>query len=439
MLGKDDSLNLTETALAACTCDQAEVVLHREDRALTRFAESVIHQNVAEANATFSVRAVVGKRIAAAKTNQLTAEAARETAQRAQELAAVSAEDKDFRSLATPQPIREVPSYAATTAASTPEARAAAVQEAIAAAQREGCLASGSLSVETAEVAIGNSLGVRAYAPVTQASFVTVIADDTSSGYADWYGTDLSQFDPRAIAERAVRKCVAGRGAEAIEPGVYTVILEPPAVGDMLSLLSWIGFGANAYQEGRSFLSGRLGEKVMGPNVSIWDDGTDPRGLPFAFDWEGMPKRKVMLIEKGVAAGVAYDTYAAGKEDKETTGNALPAPNTYGPLPTSLFMNTGDASLDEMIAATDRGLLVTRFHYTNIVHEKQTIITGMTRDGTFLIEAGKIVRPVQNLRFTQSITEALSAVEMIGREGRLCESGYAYTPAIKVARFNFTS
>ncbi len=157
------------------------------------------------------------------------------------------------------------------------------------------------------------------------------------------------------------------------------------------------------------------------------------------FDWEGLPKRKVMLIENGLGVGVAYDTYAATKEGKQSTGNALPAPNIYGPLPTNLFLNTGDATLEDMIASTDRGLLVTRFHYTNIIHPKLTTFTGMTRDGTFLIEKGKIVRPVQKLRFTQSIVDALSAVEMIGREGRLVEGGYVWAPAIKVGRFSFTS
>src|SRR5574340_293214 len=194
MLGKDSCLELVEAALAACECDQAEVLLTRTEHALTRFAESVIHQNVAETDAMLSVRAVLGTRVAAARTNQLTPEAAREAARRARDLAAFSAEDPNFVSLPHPQPLPEVTSYYAATAESTPEARAAAVQEAVAIAQREQCLASGSLAAETREVALGNSLGVRAYAPGTEASFVTVVADEASSGYADWYGNDLAAF-----------------------------------------------------------------------------------------------------------------------------------------------------------------------------------------------------------------------------------------------------
>ena len=437
MLGKDRCLELVEAALAACESDQAEVVLYTTEHSLTRFAESVIHQNVTERNARLSVRAVLGKRVGAARSNQLNADEARVVARRAREIAAVTAEDKEFVSLPSPQPLPEVRAYAEATAASTPEARAAAAREVVAVTQRAKCVASGSLSAEWSEVAIGNSLGVRAYAPSTQASLVVVAADEPASGYAEWHGMDLAQLDAAAAGETAARLCVESRGAEAIAPGPYTVILQPAAVTDMLSMLGWVGLGANAYQEGRSFLSGRLGEKVMGENVSLWDDGTDLRGLAFPFDWEGMPKRKVMLIEKGVARGVVHDSYTAGRDHAVNTGHALPAPNTYGPLPLNLFLGTGDTSLQEMIGSTARGLLVTRFHYTNIIHEKQTILTGMTRDGTFVIENGKLARPVQNLRFTQSITEALSNVEQVGRDGRLTEGGYA--PALKIAGFNFTS
>jgi predicted Zn-dependent protease len=175
----------------------------------------------------------------------------------------------------------------------------------------------------------------------------------------------------------------------------------------------------------------------MGDNITIWDDATDPRGLATPFDWEGQPKRKITLIENGVARNVVYDSYTANKEGKQNTGHALPAPNTGGPLPLNLFLASGDASADEMIASTQRGILVTRFHYVNIIHEKDTILTGMTRDGTFLIENGKRTKPLKNLRFTQSIVEALSNVETIGKESALAE--YAYVPPLKISKFSFTS
>ena len=437
MLGKERCLELLEAALSASECDQAEAILYQTRSSLTRFAESQIHQNVAEVDAAISVRAVAGKRIGTARTNQLTPEEARAAARRALDLARVAAEDKQFVSLPGPRPIPEARKHAEATAASTPEERAKAARAMVEVAEGQGCRASGSVMAEASEVAVANSLGVRAYAPVTVASMVLVVSDDESSGYADWRGIDISQLDAAASAEVAARKCVEGRGAESITPGEYAVILEPAAVGDLVVFLGYLGLGALSLQEGRSFLAGRMGERVTGEKITIWDDGLDGRMVGAPFDWEGQPKQKVVLIESGVARNVVYDSYTAGKEGKQSTGHALPAPNPAGPMPVSLFLGTGDASREEMIASTERGILVTRFHYTNVVHEKRTTITGMTRDGTFLIERGKVARPLKNLRFTQSVLGALDTTEMVGREAKLVE--YACVPALKVGRFAFTS
>jgi len=437
MLGESKCLELVDAALKACECDQAEVIIWSQDTALTRFADSVIHQNVAEVNAMVSVRAVVGKRIGVARGNQLGADDVPAVARRALDLARVAAPDEKFVSLPGPESYPTVQTYSDATAASTPELRAEAIRSVVAVAEGHGCRASGSLAADKSEIAIGNSLGIRAYTPATDASFITVAADDESSGYAEWRGTDIAQLNAARLAEIAARRCVDGRGAEPIEPGEYTVVLEPLAVGDMLFMLSYMGMGAMAFQEGRSFMSGRIGEKLAGDNITIWDDATDPRQRAVPFDWEGAAKRKVTIIENGFARGPVYDSYTAHKEGKKSTGHGFPAPNTWGPAPMHLFLGSGDATVEEMIASTGRGLLVTRFHYTNIVHEKQTLFTGMTRDGTFVIENGKVARPVKNLRFTQSILGALSDVEMIGRAGQLTE--YAYVPALKIGKFAFTS
>jgi predicted Zn-dependent protease len=437
MLGETRCLELVAAALKACQSDQAEVIIWSQDTALTRFADSVIHQNVAEVNAMVSVRAVLGKRIGVARGNQLNADDVRSVARRALDLARVAGADEKFVSLPGPEPYPKVQTYSDATAASRPESRAEAIRGIVSIAERHACRASGSHAADKSEIAIGNSLGIHAYTPATDASLITVAADDESSGYAEWRGTDIAQLNTAHLAEIAARKCVDGRGAEAIEPGEYTVVLEPLAVGDMLFMFAFMGMGAMAFQEGRSFMSGRIGEKLAGDNVTIWDDATDPRQRAVPFDWEGVAKRKVTIIENGVARGPVYDSYTAHKEGKKSTGHGFPAPNTWGPAPMHLFLNSGDATVDEMIASTERGLLVTRFHYTNVVHEKQTLFTGMTRDGTFLIDKGKVARPVKNLRFTQSILGALSDVEMIGRAGQLTE--YAYVPALKIRRFAFTS
>jgi predicted Zn-dependent protease len=241
----------------------------------------------------------------------------------------------------------------------------------------------------------------------------------------------------------AVNKALRSRNPTDIEPGAYTVILEEEAVADMVFYLSYMGLGALSVQEGRSFMSGRFGEKITGDNITIWDDGHDSRGLMFPFDYEGVPKQRVTLIENGVAKGVVYDSFTAGREgNKTSTGHGLPAPNTFGPIPANLFLAPGQATKEEMLASTERGIWVTRFHYTNPVHPVQTVLTGMTRDGTFLIENGQITRPLKNLRFTQSILEAFSQVEMLGSELKLLRGdwdGFATcAPVVKIRGFQFT-
>ena len=185
-----------------------------------------------------------------------------------------------------------------------------------------------------------------------------------------------------------------------------------------------------------------LGHQIMGQNVSIWDDGLDPRGLPTAIDFEGVPKQRVDLITNGVAKAVVHDTATAARAGAASTGHGLPAPNAFGPMAWNLFMSPGSSAKEVMLSGIERGVWVTRFHYVNIVHEKRGILTGMTKDGTFLIEDGRITRPIRNLRFTQSIPEAFSAIEAIGSETRLVAAEYsginARVPALRLAKFAFT-
>jgi len=201
-----------------------------------------------------------------------------------------------------------------------------------------------------------------------------------------------------------------------------------------------MGFGAQSFCEGRSFMSGRIGLKLMHESVSIWDDGLDEDGIPSTFDMEGVPKQRVNLIENGIARGVVYDTYYAAKEGVKSTGHSLGPSYAGGPLPTNLFMAAGKSSLDEMIRSTERGLLVTRFHYTNIADPAHAVLTGLTRDGTFLVENGRISRPVRNLRFTESMTDAFSAVEALCAERSLEPAilGAILVPAVKISSFTFT-
>lgn len=420
--------------------DEAEVMISARDGALTRFSNSAIHQNVAETGLGVSVRAVVNKQTGYAAANQLDDASLAEVAGRAREFALLSPADPEFVSLAEPRSVPLIDTYSPRTARFSPDERAQQVLAVLSQTDKAALTAAGSLSTSSAVLGIANSRGVLTTAKFSEYAMKTVVLSETSSGYSEAVGRHIADLDGSVVADRAVRKAVSSQNPTEIEPGAYTVILEPNAVADMVAFLAYCGLGALSFQEQRSFMCDHIGQRVASPEVTIWDDALDGSGMPMPFDFEGVPKRQVTLIEDGVARGVVYDTATAHKAGRESTGHALPAPNSIGPIPTNLFVAAGDTSLDEMIADTERGVLVTRFHYTNIEDPMKTIYTGMTRDGTFLIEKGRPTAGLRNMRFTQSILEALSAVAGISSERELCESmlGPLVAPAMKIEGFHFT-
>lgn len=438
MLGETKIQALTTAVLGLSRADQTEVLVLAEDSRLTRFANSQIHQNVSESDAQVRVRVVVGKKIGVATTNDLSTEGIKKVVDSAMTIARFQQDNPDFVSLPGPAPLAHVNSYVARTAQASPELRAQGVGAICKKCRDAGVIGSGAFKTRETELAVANSLGVYAYDHSTLADLNTVVMADSGSGYAEAAALDVADLDVEAMADEAVRKALRSRNPISIEPGTYTVILEEYAVQDMLNFLAYLGFSATAVQEGRSFM--KLGQKIVGENISIWDDGLDPAGVPAPFDFEGVPKARLSLIERGVARAVVYDSYAAGKEGKQSTGHALPAPNTMGPLPLNLFMATGQHSKEQMLASTKKGIWVTRFHYTRPVHPLNVIVTGMTRDGTFLIENGELTKPLRNLRFTQGYLEALSNVEMLGATAKTLSGFFGATrqPALEIGAFTFT-
>jgi predicted Zn-dependent protease len=421
--------------------DQTEILYIGEDSALTRFANNFIHQNVAERDASVSIRAISGKKVGSVSINRLDEQSLKMAVDKALEIAETQHENPQLQSLPSPAEYVKADTFVERTAEFTPMERAEAVRQIIAEAQKNGVIASGAFSTETTDLIVANSLGVWAEQRLTQAEFnLVVTGDNDASGYANCLSRDVAHIDPQALANEAIGKCVRSTTAISLETGDYAVVLEPYAVGTLVAFLGYIGLGALALQEGRSFMCGKLGQRIMGENVTLWDDGLSPEGMPIPFDFEGVPKQKVVLIENGVAKGVVYDSYTAGKEGTLSTGHGLPAPNTYGPMPLHLFMKGGDSSLEEMVASTERGIYVTRFHYTNVVEPVSTTITGLTRDGTFLIEDGKFKGAVKNLRFTDSVLKALSQVSLISKDTRLVEGffGGSRVPALKIDNFTFS-
>lgn len=437
-MDRERALELCQIVLEASRADQTEVLLSGGMSSLTRYANNTIHQNVAESETSASVRAVLGKRIGVARSTDTSPEGLRELAETAYQIARLSSPDEEFVSLPGPLPIEAETDFVdPETADFGPEQRAEAVREAIAQAEAGGYTAAGAFSVATASYAVANSLGVAAYQAATGAEMSVLVASDTSSGFARTVSPRVSEINAASLGRIATEKCRASLNPIEVKPEEMCVILEPEAVGDMVMTLGLYDFSALAMQEGRSFLSSQLGQKVCGDNINIWDDGHDPRGQRLAFDFEGVPKQRVDLIRNGVAENTVWDSHAANKAARQSTGHALPAPNTWGPVPINMFVGTGDSDVGTMIGGIERGLLVTRFHYTNMVHPIKTVFTGMTRDGTFLIEDGQITNGVRNFRFTQSILEALSNVSAISRTGKLTD--YVWAPAMKIDKFGFSS
>jgi predicted Zn-dependent protease len=423
--------------------DEAEALVMREDGALTRFANSEIHQNVAQTDVAINLRVARGKRVGVASSGRTDDEALRRLAENAVAIARVVEELPDWAGLPSPDDTTPQPTpgdgFDPGTASATPEFRAEAVRAVIAAADDARVVAYGSFQTGVEALAVANSNGIRVAESRTAAQLITVsMAPDGGTGYAEAASVDAAVIDPAALGREAAGKARASDNAVSIEPGDYPVVLEEYAVVDLLDMLGYLGFSALAVQEERSFFE--PGKAVGSDLVTIRDDGADPAGLPMAFDYEGVAKQRVELLERGVCRSVVYDAQTAARDDVRSTGHGLPAPNPYGPFPLNMVMEPGTASRDELIGGLERGLLVTRFHYTNPVHPKLAIVTGMTRDGTFLVEGGRIVGPVRNLRYTQSYLEALFRTVAVGRDRRTLRGflGGVVVPAVRIDSWTFT-
>jgi predicted Zn-dependent protease len=446
MIERESALRLLKNVVQESSADQTEAILLTEDSSLTRFAGSAVHQHVAERNQMVILRVVLGKKIAVVTTNIILPSSLKKSLRKAISLAKVQQPNDEFISLPGPKPIPEIETFSKNISRLTPNQKVRMIKGLLKQTKEKGCNTFGAFSNGEVELAVVNSLGVEAYQKFSDLFLHLIAENEKSSGYASFVARDPDQLDIDSLAREAIGK-TSKEEAIQIEPGEYEVILEPYAVNEFLSFLGYLGFHALAVQEGRSFFSNRFGEKMVDEKVTIYDDGLDPEGLRVPFDFEGIPKKKVTFFERGVVKEVTYDSFTAGREGKDSTGHGLIAPNTSGPIPINLFMEGGDSSLEEMVRSVRRGIYVTRFHYTNVVEPMKAVITGMTRDGTFLIEGGEIKRPIKNLRFTESILKALSQVTSISRDRRICSEGTVYSrrfvtgtiaPAIKIDGFNFS-
>jgi predicted Zn-dependent protease len=363
---------------------------------------------------------------------------------RARAGAEVSPENPDHPGLAEPAKYPVVQSFDEETAEFTPQERAEGVGAVCKLAEEKGANAFGAFSTSTGEVVIANTAGLFAYHAGTMFDFQTVVMDreGPASGWAQHSGWRVGDIDTVELGHEAVQKTEMGRDPQDLEPGDYTVILDPYAVVDITQGLSIYGGSGLSVEEGRSWMNNRIGETVMSPLVTLRDDALDQDGIPLPFDFEGMPKRPFELIKEGKVISPTHDRSSAKKAGVKSTGHGLPPDGRHmGGIPFNLFLEPGDKTVEEMIRSTERGLYITRFHYTRLVHPTDCIVTGMTRDGTYLVENGEIVHPVKSLRWTQSYVDALAAVEAVGSQTVLMMQFFgmsARMPALKVKNWTFT-
>jgi PmbA protein len=416
-----EALAVAERALAAAVGDEVEAFVHAERSGLARFAGSDVHQPTLIENALVHLRVVRDGRVGSAATNRISDEGLRAAARRAEEAADCAPPDPGFPGLAPPAELPAVEGYDEETASLSPGDQARRARAAIEAADGYGVY--GYFTSGLTGLAIASSNGHRAGQELTDATALVLAAADGASGYADATAWAARDVGPAAVAREAIEKATRTLGASSVEPARYRAVLEPYAVAELLEYFGMDSFNGLGLLEERSYLAGRMGERVVDERVSIAEDPLDRHGLPKALDFEGTPKRRVPLIENGVARGVVWDRTCAARAGAgvESTGHAPPPElRLYGAFPLALSVAPGEASsVDELAELVGDGIYVTRLHYLSVVHPREGIVTGMTRDGTFRIRNGRIAEPLLNLRFTVSVPQVLADVPGLTRDRKL--------------------
>jgi predicted Zn-dependent protease len=448
VLGPDALLAPLQRALKESRLDEADFWVHRRRAAITRYSHSSIHQNAVSDETHVHARVIIGSAIGATSGNSLEPSALRELLARAADLARLQPPNADWPGLAPRAEYRAAKAFDDATATLEPADQARAIGRICKAAAARGLRAAGTHSVDVTEDAVANTNGVAAYAPATVAYLrALVLGDHGGSGYADDLSHRAAELDPAAIAARAIEKCVLDRDRIQLAPGDYEAVFEEDAVAEILRIMSITGLSGQSVREGRSFLAGAIGRQVTGARFTLHDDALDPRQLAIPFDPEGTAKWRVTLVEHGIARGPVYDRWSAKAAGTASTGHAAD-PGRYGRggHAGNLVMAGGGATREELIASVTRGILITRFHYTNTPDPKRATMTGTTRDGTFLIEDGKLTRALANVRYTMSALDLFGGIDLLGPQ-RLVRDWWStngmgsivcLAPAMKVSRATIT-
>ena len=438
ILTEAESRAIVEKAVTLSKADGIEVQLYSNYAGNVRFAANQVSTSGATTNAQLGVQSSFGPKHAVVTTNDLSDDAIRRAVEQSERIARLAPDDPEAMPSLGPQSYAPVNAYFESTANLTAQDRARAALVALSMTRGAGDLnAAGYLVTGMGSFALGNKAGMFAYRRSTSSNYTLTVrsTDGTGSGWAGADHPDWAQMDTTRVAQRAVDKARLSKNPVAIEPGRYTVILEPQAVGDLVQLIGNYA-DARSADEGRSpFVKqgggNKVGEKIVDERVTIFSDPTDPQLLGTPYDSNGMPLGRQMWIENGVLKQLTYSRFWAKKQGKPPTG----APSTFK-------MAGGTQSLDELVAGTQRGVLVTRLWYLREVDPRTILYTGLTRDGTFLVENGKITKSLRNFRFNESPLFLLNNLEALGRPERLAgteQGGDVVMPSIRARDFNFTS
>lgn len=416
-----------EIALSSSKGDHTEVSLILSKQGATRFANNAITQNQESEKVELLVRVAFGNKVGSASTNILDEGSIVEVVGRAEEIARSAEPDTEYLPPPGPQDYPQVRCFSEETELFHPMKRAEAIRSSIDMCESEGLIAAGSYINGSTEIFLANSSGLRANHKETIARFVITAISPDSSGWAESVDFDVSRIDPLSTARIAIDKAKASRYPKEIEPKSYEVVLEPAALAEIGAFLIF-SMDAKAAHEGRSPFTGKEGERIGSELVTIRSDPSDPRCPSAPFLSDGMPAPKIFWIRDGVLENLFYSRFWAQKTGHPFTGR-----------PTNLIMEGQGKSIEEMISSTDDGLLITRFWYIRFVEEMRLLLTGMTRDGVFRIEGGRITHSVKNMRFNESVLDLLMRVEATGIPRRTGEYIPSLVPAVKLSSFTFTS
>lgn len=404
--------------------DFTELVFYHWDTSLTRVANSEVHQHVAETNSQLFITVADKKKTCSISTNNLDPQSIKRAIEKAKDMIRQISPIPHFSPPPGPNKTHLKSVFSKNTAQCSPNRRVSIIKKIIEIARGCNLTTHAKFLTGKGEIWVVNSLGTLVSTDFTDASLSLILTgEDGVSGYGSYASTDVFQINWEALVNETIKKCQMQNGtpvdifskSKGGEAKRFDIILEPYAVADWVKYLGWIGFNSLHYQEKESFMCNHLGARIMGENITIWDDAQDSRGYVIPFDFEGTPKRKTVFVEKGKAKSLSYDSLLAAKEGKRSTGHALlPGMRDMGATPLHLFMEGGNSSLGDMIAASkEPTIYISRFHYNNTVNRKEALLTGMTRDGTFMVEDGEIKYPIVDLRYLQSIVEAFNHITML--------------------------